>query len=186
MSLKHGLLGILNYLPRTGYDLDKSFKDSLSFFWQANTSQIYRELNIMEKEGWLESEWIIQHEKPNKRLYSITEEGRKELREWLSLSTHDIDSALSVKSSFMMRLFFSGELEVDKALVMVRAFREEAMARVEYMSHAHEAISSYGEIVNHDNRMKYWQLTAMFGDLYYPMAVEWADRAIVFLEGLKE
>lgn len=32
MSLKHGLLGLLNYNSMTGYDLSKFFSDSLSFF----------------------------------------------------------------------------------------------------------------------------------------------------------
>ena len=53
MSLKHGLLGLLNYGNMTGYDIDRTFKDSLFLFWQAQTSQIYRELNTMEKLGWL-------------------------------------------------------------------------------------------------------------------------------------
>ena len=68
MSLKHGLLGLLNYSSMTGYELDKAFKVSLSFFWQAKTSQIYRELDAMETNGWLSSQRIIQSEKPNKRV----------------------------------------------------------------------------------------------------------------------
>ena len=42
MALKQGLLGLLNYGEMTGYELAKVFNDSLSFFWQAQTSQIYR------------------------------------------------------------------------------------------------------------------------------------------------
>ena len=60
MSLKHGLLGLLNYGPMTGYELDKAFKASLSFFWQAKASQIYRELGTMEQNGWLTSKRIVQ------------------------------------------------------------------------------------------------------------------------------
>ncbi len=48
MALKQGLLGLLNYGEMTGYELAKAFNDSLSFFWQAQTSQIYRELNQLE------------------------------------------------------------------------------------------------------------------------------------------
>ena len=39
MALKQGLLGLLNYGEMTGYELAKAFNDSLSFFWQAQTSQ---------------------------------------------------------------------------------------------------------------------------------------------------
>lgn len=55
MSLKYGLLSLLNYGDMTGYELSKEFDDSLGFFWQAQISQIYRELNTMEKCGWLKS-----------------------------------------------------------------------------------------------------------------------------------
>ena len=55
MALKQGLLGLLNYGEMTGYELAKVFNDSLSFFWQAQTSQIYRELNQLEAEGLLHS-----------------------------------------------------------------------------------------------------------------------------------
>lgn len=85
MSLKHGLLGLLNYGSMTGYELDKIFRDSLSFFWQAKTSQIYRELDTMECHGWLTSERIIQNDKPNKRVYTITDSGKEELGNWLSM-----------------------------------------------------------------------------------------------------
>ncbi|MDR2589569.1 MAG: PadR family transcriptional regulator, partial [Oscillospiraceae bacterium] len=85
MSLKHGLLGLLNYDgPMTGYDLDKEFKRSLGYFWYAKQQQIYRELDEMEIKGWLTSERVIQNEKPNKRVYSITEDGKTEFVDWLN------------------------------------------------------------------------------------------------------
>ena len=43
----------------TGYELDKAFKASLAFFWQAKASQIYRELDAMERSGWLTSKRIL-------------------------------------------------------------------------------------------------------------------------------
>ena len=42
--LKHGILGLLNYHSLTGYEIMEVFRDSLNFFWSAQTSQIYREL----------------------------------------------------------------------------------------------------------------------------------------------
>ena len=39
--LKHGILGLLNYGSMTGYEINKIFKDSLNYFWDAQTSQIY-------------------------------------------------------------------------------------------------------------------------------------------------
>ena len=47
--LKHGILGLLNYGDKTGYEIMTVFRDSLNHFWTAQTSQIYRELQTMEK-----------------------------------------------------------------------------------------------------------------------------------------
>jgi len=83
MSLQHGLLGLLKYESRTGYELTKIFEASLNHFWHAQSSQIYRELNRMEDKGWVASKSIIQDKRSNKRVYSITEDGRTVLIEWL-------------------------------------------------------------------------------------------------------
>lgn len=47
--LKHGVLGLLNYADMTGYEIREIFNKSLNFFWQAQSSQIYRELRTLEK-----------------------------------------------------------------------------------------------------------------------------------------
>lgn len=46
--LKHGILGLLNYQDMTGYEINTVFRDSLCYFWNAQTSQIYRELQTLE------------------------------------------------------------------------------------------------------------------------------------------
>ncbi|MBQ2330081.1 MAG: PadR family transcriptional regulator, partial [Oscillospiraceae bacterium] len=69
--LKHGILGLLNYGSMTGYQVMEVFRDSLNFFWTAQTSQIYRELQNMEMKGWVESVFVPQSGKPDKKLYSL-------------------------------------------------------------------------------------------------------------------
>ena len=60
--LKHGILGLLNYKEMTGYEIMETFRDSLNYFWDAKTSQIYRELQGLEQKEWV-----------NKRLYRKAE-----------------------------------------------------------------------------------------------------------------
>ena len=47
--LKHGILGLISNGDKTGYEIMTVFRDSLNHFWTAQTSQIYRELQTMEK-----------------------------------------------------------------------------------------------------------------------------------------
>ncbi len=77
--LKHGILGLLNYHQLTGYEIMTVFRDSLHFFWSAQTSQIYRELQTLEAKGWVSKTPVPQQSKPDKNVYAITPEGHEEL-----------------------------------------------------------------------------------------------------------
>ena len=79
MSLKHALLGFINYGPMTGYELKKFFDTSVAHFWNAELSQIYPALKAMESEGLVEMKVEVQDDRPNRKVYSITENGRREL-----------------------------------------------------------------------------------------------------------
>ncbi|GLC82536.1 PadR family transcriptional regulator [Lacrimispora brassicae] len=182
MSLKYGLLGLLNYGSMTGYELDKAFKDSLSFFWQAKNSQIYRELDAMECWGWLTSERIIQSEKPNKRVYAITDKGKAELSNWLSLPESDIADAMRVRSAFLMRVFFAGETSTEQSLELLRAYREKCLESSKGMNAAHDAIAEYEAVVSDDEKSKYWKIAALYGDAFFHAGLTWADKAIAILE----
>lgn len=182
MSLKHGMLGLLNYGSMTGYELNAVFKDSLSFFWQAQTSQIYRELKKMEQLGWLTSEQILQKDKPNKNVYTITELGKSELNKWLSTPEKDMHDALNVRSAFLMRVFFSGEMDSGQTLAMIRAFRNECLEAIQALEGVDGVIANYGRAVDSTSKTKYWKLTALFGESYYRAILEWTEKAIAILE----
>lgn len=63
--------------------------EGLSFFGfsedQLNVSTLYRTLRKMEKEKLLASNWEIGGPGPKKRVYSLTENGKKELKQWIYL-----------------------------------------------------------------------------------------------------
>lgn len=183
MSLKHGLLGLLNYGAMTGYELSKAFKDSLSFFWQAQTSQIYRELGAMEQKGWLRSERVVQSEKPNKRVYSLTADGREALDQWLSAPGDDIEAAMHIQSAFVMRVFFAGEREPAQTLAMLRAYQGACRAHLAHLSGAEDIAAHYGALVGDEQRTKYWELAVLYGDMAYRAGLAWAEKAIAMLEG---
>lgn len=182
MSLKHGLLGLLNYESMTGYELNKKFNGSLGHFWQAKASQIYRELDAMEQSGWLVSERVIQDEKPNKRVYSITPQGKTEFINWLS-SLDPMKHTSLIRSPFLMRVFFGGELSTESTLGLIRIFREAAFESALQLQEIINELNNFAtyeeEIVKNS---KYWKLTALYGEIMCKANVEWAERAIAILE----
>ncbi len=76
MSLAHAMLALLVHCPQSGYDLTKTFEESIGCFWKATHQQIYRELGKLEAQGWVEPEVIPQEGRPDKKLYTITGAGK--------------------------------------------------------------------------------------------------------------
>jgi len=83
VSLRHALLALLTAKPMNGYDLAKVFDRSVAYVWHAPHSQIYPELRRMEADHLVAVESIRRGTKGTKRIYSITETGRGELRRWI-------------------------------------------------------------------------------------------------------
>ena len=86
MSLRHAILGIVSARPMTGYELIRTFANSVAYTWAAGQAQIYPELHKMEHEGLLTAQ-AASRGASEKRVYSITAAGGEELRRWVEATT---------------------------------------------------------------------------------------------------
>jgi len=84
VSLRHALLAVLTAEPMTGYDLVKYFDGTVAFIWYAPHSQIYPELRRMERDGLVEARVVPRGQRSEKRLYSISPSGQRELARWIN------------------------------------------------------------------------------------------------------
>ncbi|MBW4642202.1 MAG: PadR family transcriptional regulator [Goleter apudmare HA4340-LM2] len=107
MSLAHVILGLLQQQERTGYDLKTScFDDCIAHLWQADQAQIYRTLNKLEAQGWIRCTVEIQHDRPNRKVYSVTAKGEAELVQWLQ--THQTPPI--AREPLLVQLYFAAQL----------------------------------------------------------------------------
>jgi len=107
-TLKYAILGLINREPMTGYDITREFNsNALANFWYAKHSQVYPELGRLMKEELVTCEVVIQGEKMEKKLYSITKKGQQELQEWLMVEE---PLAPTPKDVFRLRLYFSDSM----------------------------------------------------------------------------
>lgn len=116
MSLEHAILGFLQYGPSSGYDLKSAFDQSVRHFWPADQSQIYRTLARLSEHGWAEIEVVEQDDRPDKKLYRITEAGRRELTDWL-LNPPLLKGG---RNAFLVQVFFAGRLPNENVLNLFR------------------------------------------------------------------
>jgi DNA-binding PadR family transcriptional regulator len=82
MSLRHTLLGILDWIPAHGYALREMAK-GYSWIYPMTNANIYPALRDLEEEGFIQHTQEI-HEGRLRKVYTITDSGRGELRRWLA------------------------------------------------------------------------------------------------------
>ncbi|MBE9038304.1 PadR family transcriptional regulator [aff. Roholtiella sp. LEGE 12411] len=88
MALKHAILAFLSRQPLSGYEVAKEFDEGFgSCFWKASQQQVYVELGKLEQQGNVTYEAIPQPGRLDKKIYSITTQGQKELTNWLMKPT---------------------------------------------------------------------------------------------------
>jgi PadR family transcriptional regulator AphA len=81
--ITYGILGLLAFWgPLSGYDLKRLFDHTLAPMWGAAQSQIYKELRRMKELGWVDMEREEQESRPDRKIYSITDQGHAALRKW--------------------------------------------------------------------------------------------------------
>lgn len=178
--LKHGILGLMSSRDMTGYGIMTVFRDSLNHFWTAQTSQIYRELQTMEKAGWISQRHVAQEGRPDKNVFSITPEGREELLRWL----REDNLPESIRNPFLMKIFFMGELPVDENIAFFKALRD-ASVFPDDGKQASATAEMYRQASKNPDKAVYWKMTIEFGRMYEKMHRQWCETCIQELEKLQ-
>ena len=110
MDVQSIILGFLMQQSMTGYDLKKAFSISFSFFSGLSYGSIYPALKKMEKLGLISMKVEIQDGAPNRKIYTITDAGRKAFLESLQKPLVPEQH----KSAFLMKLFFFAHLTPEQ------------------------------------------------------------------------
>jgi DNA-binding PadR family transcriptional regulator len=80
MSIRHGLLALLERGPSHGYQLRTQFDATTGSTWPLNVGQVYTTLDRLERDGL-----VVQDGSPDgdgRIAYRITDAGRAEVRAW--------------------------------------------------------------------------------------------------------
>jgi PadR family transcriptional regulator, regulatory protein AphA len=182
MSLKHALLGFINYGPMTGYELKKFFDTTVAHFWNAELSQIYPALKAMESEGLVEMKVEVQEDRPNRKVYSITEAGRREIVKWLAEPAEPDQ----VREPMLIKVFFGASVSKQD---LINVLQLEAARHREYQKELEIAVtwcSRFAEAVGLGKQAPFWQLTIDAGLRVCRAEMEWAESAIQTLEALDD
>lgn len=168
------ILGLLSHEELTGYEIKKRMDTALKYFWSASYGSIYPALNELVSRG-LATKREDTGSKRNKQIYTITENGREYLKNWLSLPIEKDE----LRYETLLKLFFGSERGEEQALLHIEAFEKKIREELPYLFHAESVLK---ECLQDDAAHKYYLLTVKFGIKTYQTYLEWCKDARELLE----
>jgi PadR family transcriptional regulator AphA len=130
-TLGYALLTLLARQPRSGYDLTQYMKRPIGYFWYARQSHIYSELLRLEEEGFVAHQVIEQHDRPDKKLYTITEAGQAALRQW---ATEPVEIKPD-RSELVLKAYAVWLAEPEKAIQLFRTHEDYHVTKLAHYEH---------------------------------------------------
>ena len=135
-------MGLLADGPRHGYELRALYEDQLVPSAKLNFGQVYPTLDRLQRDGWVEHDVVSQQERPDKKVYSLTEEGQSQLRTWL-----DTPSALNLdaRNETFLKLMLARRLAGIEPLDVLKLEKRACFARLHEVTHARAKAREDGE-----------------------------------------
>lgn len=176
MSLDHILLGILRK-PANGYAIKQAFDEVFNHFWAAKLSQIYRTLKRLEEQGALTSRNTPSEKGPDKRIYSITAKGRRQLRDWLAQGPVVGEE----RFAYLGQVFFLSELKdlrqsLEFMSSLEASFRRQHEVLRAVEAHWRSSDPGYPDALNAEDF--HAQLTLQMGLAKTAALLKWAEQSV--------
>jgi PadR family transcriptional regulator AphA len=177
---RYAVLGLLSaHGPSTGYELKKKFEFSLAGFWSESYGQIYPILHKLAAEGLAEVREEAQGKRPNKKVYSITNKGREELRQWMIRPAAPPTERIEI----LLKLFFGSNAKPSINARQIRDFQK-----------MHEELLGFYQEVEQGARQKYsshpdlpyWLMVLSYGNFESKALLEWCKETLAKLEEMDQ
>ncbi len=175
MALAHAIMTALIDDEMSGYELARSFDNSLGFFWQASHQQIYQELRKLSQKKWLKRREVSQQGKPDKISYRLTRSGRRALDKWVyGESRHSL-----AKDELLLKLCNLTEENRPHITAEIARRREAMMRRLYLYEKVHRGL--YAEPEALPLRRQGIYLALLNGIRQGEQFLSWCDEAVELL-----
>lgn len=178
------LLGMLNERDLSGYDmkllLDKRIHH---IYWSPAKSQIYGELRRLEKAGWVTMTEVAQTNRPDKRVYCITEAGRTALHEWLETTESEPDV---FKSPMMLHLLFGHLLPRETLVTQLEARQRKLTSELTKHEKRTQEVRTQSATAEADAQMPYLLMSMEFQQALLQTSLTWTAETVTQLKRRKK
>lgn len=124
VSIRHFILGLLARQPMSGYDIRRFLKNMSWLIDSPSFGSLYPALHTLLEGDLVVVEVVPRHDKPPRKIYSITKAGGQALREWME---QPVAPGASLKA-FLMRLILASNLSPAGLLAHLQQRRAQVAA----------------------------------------------------------
>ncbi|MEU9733926.1 PadR family transcriptional regulator [Streptomyces sp. NPDC048002] len=181
MSLKYAVLAALLEGEASGYELSKVFDVSLANFWAATPQQLYRELERLAQDGLVAARVVQQERRPNKRMFTLTETGRAELR---AFAVEPVRRPAAMRDELLIKIQAMDESDpvATRALIEERmSWAQGKLARYQRVKDRMLDGRSEEEYLRGTDRVGPY-LTLHGGIAYEQEVLRWCERVLAVVE----
>jgi DNA-binding PadR family transcriptional regulator len=167
MSIKYAILGFLSWSPMTGYDLKKRFEESNTFYWSGNNNQIYKALVELHQAGLVTKEVQHQESLPSRKIYTVTELGLAELRQWL-ITPPELPQR---RHPFLVQLAWADLLTPTELDGLLAQYEEEANTKWRMLQAQQQRVTDWPQRTERERRL--WQMISENELAFYAGELAW-------------
>lgn len=174
---RYVILGMLSETDLSGYEIKKIIDIRFSFFWNESYGQLYPELKNLEQDGLIYS---IKSETESRRdviRYSITPQGRSELKLWLAEPTEQE----TVRFEILLKMYFSSLTDEDIMIRHIIEFEKNHQKQLSILNMFQKELTAVRDIDNHEDILR----VIDFGQRVYSAYMDWSKETIDYLEKRK-
>lgn len=172
---KFVILGLLSIKPLSGYDIKSLIPKTIGHFWAESNGQLYPMLSLLEKEALVELAEIQEKGKKAKKLYSITDQGRKELKLWLE------DSSIQKnihRDEGLLKLFFGGNVAKKEMILLLEQRKSKVLKELQDYLKIEEDIKKF----SNNPQYVYWRIVLQNGIKSAQAELAWCEESLTQLE----
>jgi DNA-binding PadR family transcriptional regulator len=169
-------LGLLSFGPMSGYELKQVADRSIRhFYWSPAKSQIYAELRRLHRAGMVTEEHVEQETRPDKRVYQITDSGRRALASWLNSEEYEPSV---FKSASLLKIFLGQGADPAALTRMLERHLEFEREKLDQLRQIEVECAGADHI--------FTALTVRAGILFGEAGIKWAEEALAPLRDMTE
>ncbi|MFE4664486.1 PadR family transcriptional regulator [Streptomyces sp. NPDC056716] len=181
MSVKYAVLAALLEGEASGYQLSKIFDVSSATFWPATPQQLYRELERLAGDGLIRARVVRQERRPDKRMFTLTEAGREELRAFAVAPTR---RPTALRDELMIKIQAMDAADPAATRELIEERRTWARGRLDRFERVRERLlggRDEDDYLRTADRIGPY-LTLMGGIAFEREKLSWCDRALAVLD----